>query len=169
MKKWRMYILSCIWGPLLAAQIILVFIFGISNEAGLNVVMYLGWAIWAVSLVFGWLPIFVLKKKGGVAEGKSYVNTTVLVEKGIYSVVRHPQYTAGLLWSIALILISQSWIIAGIGAIIIPLLYVDILIADKHELKKFGEDYKRYMQRVPRVNFLLGITRLLKHRKGEKR
>lgn len=165
MKKWKMYILPCIWGPLLAAQIILVFIFGILNEAGLDGVMYLGWIIWAISVVFGWLPLLILKRKGGVAEGKSYVNTTVLVNEGIYSIIRHPQYTAGLLWSLALILISQSWIIAGMGVIIIPLLYVDILMADRHELEKFGEAYKRYMQRVPRVNFVLGITRLLKRRK----
>jgi len=27
---------------------------------------------------------------------------------------------------------------------------------------KFGDDYKRYMQRVPRMNFILGIIRLLR-------
>jgi hypothetical protein len=41
-SHWREYILSCIWGPLLAAQIILVFVFGKYNEAGLDVVTYLG-------------------------------------------------------------------------------------------------------------------------------
>ena len=46
MKRWKMYILSCIWGLLLAAQIILVLIFGIVNEAGLDVVMYIGRVIW---------------------------------------------------------------------------------------------------------------------------
>jgi len=30
---------------------------------------------------------------------------------------------------------------------------------------KFGDDYKRYMQKVPRMNFMLGIIRLLRRKK----
>jgi protein-S-isoprenylcysteine O-methyltransferase Ste14 len=164
MKRWKMYILSCIWGPLLVAQIILVFAFGFYNKAGLDAVMYIGWAIWMLSAIFGWLPILVLKRKGGVARGESYVKTTVLVDTGIYAVIRHPQYAAGLLWSLALILISQSWIVTALAIIAITLAYMDILIADKHELGKFGDDYKRYMRSVPRINFVIGIIRLLRRR-----
>ena len=167
MKQWRKYILSCIWGPLLVAQVILVFICGIFNEAGLDVVLYLGWVIWAISVVLAWMPIFTLKRKGGVKKGKSYVHTTALVKTGIYSIVRHPQYTAGILFSLALILISQSWLIAGISAIVMPLSYVDTLMADKHEIEKFGDEYKRYMKEVPRTNFILGIIRLLRGRKEQ--
>jgi protein-S-isoprenylcysteine O-methyltransferase Ste14 len=165
MKQWKMYILSCIWGPLLVAQIILVFAFGFYNKAGLDAVMYIGLAIWILSAVLGWLPILVLKRKGGVARGESYVKTTVLVDTGIYAVIRHPQAAAGLMWSLALILISQSWIVTALGVVAISLGYVDILIADKHELEKFGDDYKRYMRSVPRINFIVGIIRLLRRRK----
>ena len=63
MQQWKMYILSCIWGPLLVAQIVLVFIFGIFNEAGLDILIYAGWVIWAISVVFGLFPIFVFKRK----------------------------------------------------------------------------------------------------------
>jgi protein-S-isoprenylcysteine O-methyltransferase Ste14 len=167
MKQWKMYILSCVWGPVLITQIILVFIFGIFNEAGLDVVMYVGWVIWAISVIFGFLPIFTFKRKGGVAKGKSYVHTTNLVVTGIYSIVRHPQYTAGILFSLALILMAQSWLILALGVVLIPLLYIDIVMADKHEIEKFGDDYKRYMERVPRTNFILGILRILRGRKGE--
>jgi protein-S-isoprenylcysteine O-methyltransferase Ste14 len=36
-------------------------------------------------------------------------------------------------------------------------------MSDEEEasIEKFGEAYKEYMQRVPRVNFLLGIFRLI--------
>ena len=165
MRQWKMIILSYIWGPLLAVQLILVFAFGLYDKAGIDVVMWIGMGIWVLSAIFGWLPILALKRKGGVSKGDSYVKTTVLVDTGLYSIVRHPQYTAGLLWSLALILISQTWIVAVIGAVVIALLYVDILIADKHELEKFGDDYRRYMRSVPRINFLLGIWRLLRRRK----
>jgi protein-S-isoprenylcysteine O-methyltransferase Ste14 len=140
----------------------LVLVFGKYNEAGLDVVMVLGWAVWVLSLVFGWMPIFVLKRKGGVKKGKSYVDTSVLVDSGLYSIVRHPQYTAGILWSLALILISQNGLVTALGFMAVLLMYVDILKADKHEIEKFGEEYKRYMKRVPRTNFILGIFRLLK-------
>jgi protein-S-isoprenylcysteine O-methyltransferase Ste14 len=168
MSHWKEYILSCIWGPLLIAQIILVLFMGIYNESGLRIILYIGWFIWIVSVIFGWLPIFVLKKQGGVDKGKSYVHTTSLVTSGIYSIVRHPQYTAGILFSLALILISQSWLILIIGAVVITLLYFDIVMADRHERAKFGEEYERYMKDVPRTNFILGIIRLLE-RRGKKR
>ena len=163
-SHWREYILSCVWGPLLAAQIILVFVFGKYNEAGLDVVVYLGWAVWALSVVFGWVPIVALKRKGGVKKGKSYVATSVLVDSGLYSIVRHPQYTAGILWSLALVLISQDLLVTAMGFVVMVTLYCDILNADRHEIQKFGEAYERYMNRVPRTNFILGIIRLLKRK-----
>jgi protein-S-isoprenylcysteine O-methyltransferase Ste14 len=140
----------------------LVLVFGKFNEAGIDVVMYLGWVVWALSVVFGWLPILVLKRKGGVKKGKSYVATSVLVDSGLYSIIRHPQYTAGILWSLALILVSQNWLVAAMGLVVIVTLYLDILKVDKHEIEKFGDAYKRYMKKVPRTNFILGVVRLLR-------
>lgn len=164
MNKWKRYILSCLWGPLLILQFILVFAFGKYNEAGYDAVVYVGWFVWFLSILFGWIPMVVLKRKGGVEKGKSYVNTTVLVDRGIYSIMRHPQYTAGLLLSFALILISQNLMVVCMGTGVIVLLYVDILIADKYAIEKFGDAYILYMKKVPRINFLLGIFRLA--RKG---
>jgi len=166
-KQWKMLILSCIWGPLLVIQIILVLVLGIFNETGFDEVMYLGWLIWAISVIFGFLPIFTFRRRGDVAKGKSYVHTKTLVTTGVYSLLRHPQYTAGILFSLALTLMAQSWLVLSLGIILIPLLYMDIVMADKHELEKFGDDYRHYMEKVPRSNFLLGAIRLLVWRKGE--
>ncbi len=164
MKHWKKYILSYIWGSLLVAQILLVFVFGMNNRAGLPVLKYAGWICWALSVIFGWLPIFIFKRKGGVEKGKSYVHTSVLVDSGLYAIVRHPQYTAGILFSLALILLSQTWIIAALGLICIILLYLDILNADKYEIQKFGDEYKSYMKKVPGTNFFLGIIRILRNK-----
>jgi protein-S-isoprenylcysteine O-methyltransferase Ste14 len=164
MRQWRFWILSCIWGPLLIAQFVLVFVFRLFNEAGLDVVMYAGYAIWVISAILGWLPILVLKRVGGVAKGKSYVHTTKLVKTGIYSIIRHPQYTAGLLLTLALMLVSQSYPIIAMGVVVMVLLYIDIMVTDRGEIEKFGDEYRQYMKEVPRANFLLGILRLLKRR-----
>ena len=149
MDKWKNYILVCFWGPLMITQIVLVFFCGFVSDVRLSVLEYVGYAVWVISFIFGWLPILVLKRKGNVGKGKSYVHTTTLVKSGLYSIIRHPQYTAGLLFSLALMLVSQSLLITLLGLAVIPLLYIDIIQADKHNIKKFGVEYKQYMNEVP--------------------
>ena len=55
-----------------------------------------------------------------------------------------------------------------LGIPIIPLIYINLIRADKASIEKFGDDYKTYMKKVPRANFLLGIIRLLQRRKIER-
>jgi len=47
------------------------------------------------------------------------------------------------------------------------LTYIDLIRADKDAIEKFGDDYKTYMKKVPRMNFLLGILRLLRRRRKQ--
>ena len=109
-------------------------------------------------------PVFEFRKKGMVKKGKSYIHTTKLVDTGIYSIVRHPQYMTFMLWAVAGIFLFQHWIVIILGIPIIPLTYIDLLNADKDGIKKFGEEYKQYMKKVPRANFLLGVIRILKRK-----
>jgi len=138
------------------AQIGLSFFFHISGIEG---VRYVGWAVFAASGVFGWLPIWEFRRKGKVPKGKSYVHTTVLVESGVYGIVRHPQYLAGILLSAALILVTQHWLIVAIGVPVMVLGYADMVKADRDLIDKFGDDYRRYMERVPRANVVVGVVR----------
>jgi len=165
MKQWRRYVWPFVWGAwsvLIILQIILSFF--LYNQAGLPVLKHIGWITLALSAVFGWLPILVFRKKGGVPKGKSYIQTTVLVDSGIYAVVRHPQYLAGVLINLALMLITQHWLIAMIGVVAMVLNYFIALKADQELIEKFDYDYKRYMQKVPRMNFLVGLIRLVGRR-----
>ena len=164
MKGWNKFMLSYIWSLLIITQIVLMFVFKMVSISRIDALVYCGWVIWAISVILGWWPIVALKSRGGVAKGKSYVKTTILVDKGLYAIIRHPQYTAGILFSLALVLISQNWIVVATGVIAITLQYIDIIKADKHEVEKFGDDYKHYMKKVPRINFILGIIRLLKRK-----
>jgi protein-S-isoprenylcysteine O-methyltransferase Ste14 len=70
-----------------------------------------------------------------------------------------------MLLSLALTLITQHWFIATIGAVAMVLNYLIALKADQELIEKFGEDYERYMQKVPRMNFLAGLMRLVRCRK----
>ena len=119
-----------------------------------------GWFVLWISAVFGWLPMLTLKRWGGVPKGKGYIQTTKLVDRGVYAIVRHPQYLAGILVSLALPLIAQHWAVAVTGAVAAIIYYVDICEEERSSLAKFGQDYERYRNRVPRLNFLLGLARL---------
>jgi protein-S-isoprenylcysteine O-methyltransferase Ste14 len=142
---------------------IIVGIYLLSEVTQIEVLAYVGVGLYVFSgLVFGGLPVIEFRKKGGVRKGKSYIYTTRLVDTGIYSIVRHPQYITFMLWAIAGVLLFQHWIIILLGIPIFPLTYIDLIKADKDAIEKFGDDYKVYMKKVPRANFLLGIIRLFR-------
>ncbi len=87
-------------------QIILTILF--YDPAGNALRINIGWGVVWLSAVFGWLPIITFRRKGKV-EGRSYIHTTVLVDSGIYAIVRHPQYLAGVLLNVGLSLITPQW------------------------------------------------------------
>lgn len=169
MKNWKrildglpVHLLAWIWTALLLLQMGLAFfVFTEPRSQGLRIV---GWAVWALGTAFAIVPIFTLRTKGGVPQGKSYMETSTLVDTGIYAVVRHPQSgTAGILLNLALALIGQHWLLVVLAAVGIALLYIDLIRVDEACIDKFGPAYVDYMAQVPRVNFLAGILRLFKH------
>jgi NAD-dependent dihydropyrimidine dehydrogenase PreA subunit len=133
----------------------------------LTIPFYIGWIVFATSLPFFFSPVLYFKRRGKPEEGKGIMDTTVIVESGTYGIVRHPQYLGAILTICASILISQHWLFALIGVFIVWVTLKWIREAEAHLIAKFGDDYRRYMQRVPRMNLLLGIIRLLR-RKWEK-
>jgi len=94
------------------------------------------------------------------------MDTTVLVDSGTYGLVRHPQWLGCIMLMSAAILISQHWLSAIIGIPISAWSYSETLKEEKGLSIKFGDDYNRYMQRVPRMNLVMGIVRRLR-RTGE--
>jgi len=126
----------------------------------------IGWVVWTLGMVLVMAPIVMFPRRGGVSKGKSFVSTTRLVDTGIYAIVRHPQYTGGVL-SIFLttLLWYPHWLFGVLGAAGTVVIYLGCREEDKLLIKKFGDDYKGYMQRVPRMNFLLGSIRLLRSSK----
>ena len=121
---------------------------------------YLGVGLYSISgMVFGLLPVFQLRGRGGVTRGRSYVHTTRVVDTGLYSIVRHPQYLTWTLWAIAGMLLFQHWAVIVLGIPILPLTYVDMIREERENVRKFGEEYERYIDRVPRMNFIWGVIK----------
>jgi protein-S-isoprenylcysteine O-methyltransferase Ste14 len=164
-SHWLNIIPSTLTTILFISQII-VGIFLLTDISQIQILAYIGIGLYIFSgLVFGMLPVFEFRRKGRVKKGKSYIHTTKLVDSGIYSIVRHPQYITFIIWAIAGMFLFQHWIVIILGIPIMPLTCFDLLNADKDGIRKFGDDYKQYMQRVPRANFLWGIIRLLRGKK----
>jgi len=131
----------------------------------LRVLQYLGWVILVVGLPFFFSPLIYFQKKGKPQEGKNLMLTTVVVDSGTYGIVRHPQILGCIIVMFASILISQHWGAIIIGITLSVLFYREVIKEEKGLIVKFGDNYKSYMQKVPRMNFWLGTVRMLQRRK----
>jgi len=121
----------------------------------------LGWVSWVIGMVLVMAPIVMFPRRGNVPRGKSFVHTTRIVNTGIYAVVRHPQYLGGILAIfVATLLLYPHWIFTVLGIPGVALIYWGTFEEEERLLKQFGDDYRAYMQKVPRLNLISGIIRL---------
>ena len=161
-----MDIIPSILTTLLLLSQIISGIYLLSNVNQIAILSYIGVGLYVFSvLIFGMVPIFEFRKKGRIEMGKSYIHTTSFVDTGIYSIVRHLQYITFIIWAIAGYVLFQHWIVIILGIPVITLTYIYLINANKDGIKKFGDDYIHYIQRVPRANFLFYIILLLQKRK----
>lgn len=117
----------------------------------------IGYTILGIGALLFVLSVFTLRRKG----------TSNVVDSGIYGVVRHPMYLGGIVMFFSHILLGQNWIVATSTIIGIACCYLIILSEDQRNIEKFGDEYRLYMQSVPRVNLLLGIVKsLMRGRRG---
>jgi len=134
---------------------------------GIDALWYIGWVVLVIGFLFFYLALQEFKKKGEAKEGTSVQFTTVLVNSGVYAIVRHPQGLGCFILMTGSILTSQHWFSAIIGIPISAYWYSTVPNDEAALIEKFGDDYKRYMQKVPRLNFIVGIIRLLWNKKKE--
>ena len=138
---------------------------GVLETSSYPALYIVGWVVWAFGMVLVMAPIVMFPRRGGVAKGKSFVNTTRLVDTGIYAVVRHPQYTGGILAIfLTTLLWYPHWLFGVLGAIGAVAIYMSCREEDQRLIQKFGDGYIRYMQKVPRMNFLVGLIRVIRGR-----
>jgi len=113
-----------------------------------------GYTIFGIGALLYILSVLTLRKKG----------VSNIVDGGIYGIIRHPMYLGAMIMFFSHIFLGQNWIVAIGTTVAIVCCYLIILSDEEQNLEKFGDDYKRYMQRVPRINFVLGTIRLLRNR-----
>ncbi len=132
------------------------------NPSYNQIVGILGWIIWIFGLILAFSPNIIFKRRGGVVKGKSYIHTTKLVNEGIYGLIRHPQYTGGIVIAFSMCLIVQISITYILAIIAMVTAYLSMIFEEKRLVIKFGSQYENYKTEVPRVNLLIGLTRKLR-------
>ena len=125
------------------------------NSANL-VELYAGWIIIAFGIIF-LLCSSKSRKKG-------HADSSGLVERGMYAFVRHPEFLGHILIISALVIISQHWISFIVGAILIVLLCFAMIEEEKRNIEKFGNAYRDYMKRVPKINLIAGIIKQIRRK-----
>lgn len=122
----------------------------------------LGAGLLIAALVFMVLPFRDLRHYGNPPPGAPYFVTTRLVERGIYRIVRHPQYLGYMLLVLGLAAVTPHWAVIGLALDSAVGFYVQALHEEAYCSDRFGQAYHVYARRVPRFNALLGLWRLLR-------
>ncbi len=70
--------------------------------------------------------------------------------KGIYRYSRHPLYLAAFIALLGICTATASWICLVLSTALILLIHLQVLTEESYYLKKYGNAYREYMNRVPR-------------------
>ena len=112
-------------------------------------------------------PFVLLARYGGAGGGRAGVQTSVVVERGLYALLRHPQYLGDTLLACGFALLSQHGDAALLVAVGALCFYMQAVREEEYCLARFGEPYERYRRRVPRFNIVLGVIRRLREGKRD--
>ncbi len=117
--------------------------------------IYLGYALYVPAAVIVILSFVNLKHKGKPTSGWEY--TTLLVDKGIFQIVRHPLYLGSAIWTIGIMLVIQSIPSTILGLVAVFCFWMASKEEDEFNIRKFGDGYHKYMERVPRWNIFKSL------------
>jgi uncharacterized membrane protein len=97
----------------------------------------------------GWRQVWRYLKRGEVSGNIEGLTEKELVTTGVYGIVRHPMYLAG----IVIVTFSPVITVNGVTLTVLADLYFlfGMLIEEQRFLKIFGDQYREYMKQVPRL------------------
>ena len=130
-------------------------IFNIIEPNEIGSLRTIGWIFWTIGIILVILPYYYIY----------YRKEENLMNRGIYAIVRHPLYLGWILGIfVATAFLYQHWLFVAVGIPGIASVYLIAMYEERSNIQKFGDDYKRYMQKVPRMNFLAGVIRFLRRK-----
>lgn len=118
-----------------------------------------GLACLILSPLFIFPPFLLLRRYGRPSPGQPYHDTSIVVDRGLYAIVRHPQYLGYILLGLGFAGLSQHLLVAAIALLAAVAFHVLSRMEEASCVRTLGEEYGKYMRRVPRFNFLAGLLR----------
>jgi protein-S-isoprenylcysteine O-methyltransferase Ste14 len=119
---------------------------------------------WASVLLV--LLAFLALARRGRPEG-FIERSTVLIDSGLFGVIRHPLYLGVALWSIGLVLRIQLALPAMLAMVAFGCAWLAGMKEDEFNVRKFGEGYREYMAVVPAWNVWKGLRRRFLSGRGD--
>jgi protein-S-isoprenylcysteine O-methyltransferase Ste14 len=102
------------------------------------------------------MPLFVVAAWLGI---KGVMQTTLkvaethrptrVITKGVYSIIRHPQYLSGILAHIGFSFLLSAFYSLFVTPLVILLIYVISWKEEKELTKEFDQEYREYKKKVP--------------------
>ncbi len=117
-----------------------------------------------LALVLIALPFRDLPRYGLPRPGEPFFATTRLVDKGVYRLVRHPQYLGYTLMVLGFGALNPHRAILGLAGGAAAFFYLQAVQEERACRAEWPSSYEAYMDRVPRFNFPLGVFRVVRER-----
>jgi len=129
---------------------ILYTVTGWFNFAEINRPGWLGFAGFAVLIFGNWLLWKAHKDLGKHWSSTVQIKSEQsLVTQGIYQVLRHPIYSAHVLWGFAQALMLPNWLTGWMSLPLIILVFMlRIPNEEKMMVDQFGDEYRNYMEKT---------------------
>lgn len=93
---------------------------------------------------------FILAKKGHDIIFGEVREIPVVVRKSVYGIMRHPLYTAALLFYVSLIVVTRSFLAIIVFIGILAFYNYIARYEESRMINRFGEEYRAYIREVPR-------------------
>ncbi len=97
-----------------------------------------------------WLVMVLMALRENSAAATSAANVRRLITTGPYALVRHPIYSGDIAAALALMLIAPNVRMIGFAAAAIVIFLTWMGLEERALLGRFGDEYRRYRQRIPR-------------------
>lgn len=127
---------------------------------------WLGVACLLLALPLFILPFLHLGRHGGAPDRESYIHTTRVADRGVYALVRHPQYLGYCLLVTGLTLLNPNPGTVALSVLAVAGFVLQAIAEERYLVRRMGEAYVVYRERVPRFDLVRGLWRWWKRRRA---
>ncbi|HEX75056.1 MAG TPA: isoprenylcysteine carboxylmethyltransferase family protein [Dehalococcoidia bacterium] len=146
----------------LACFFSILFLSGWQPGPGILPLRVVGLILYIPAIFFVVSAFITLGRKGKPKD--AWEQTTIVIDSWVFRIVRHPLYLGTTIWAVGVMLVFQSILSIVLGIATIFCCWMASKKEEQHNLHKFGEEYKKYLEKVPMWNSIKGVWNL---RKGE--